>query len=323
MASLKYETASPYRVVPPPVPNEDVKYIRYEQNFKLTTLTVPPRFGVRAVVVATPTFTHEDIVTKALDHNKGVFCEKPVAQSYEQTKACYEKAKKVNQPLLSAFNRRFDPSFSVVKERVQNGEIGKVLTVKVCSRDSPLPSIEYLKKSGRIFHDCAVHDIDMTLYVLGEYPTKVMVMARANIPEIAEINDYDTVAIMLSFDSGTIGIIDLNRYSIYGYDQRLEVFGQKGMIKAENQQPIYNVETYTEKDVKRAPIAYSFPSRYSDGYDLEMVHFLDVLEGKADLCVDSKDTLAVTRIASACEEAVRTGKAVEIKWTKEDLPSTR
>lgn len=176
--------------------------------------------------------------------------------------------------------RRFDPSFASIKTRVRNGEIGKVSTVKVCSRDSPLPSLEYLKSSGGIFHDCAVHDIDMTLYILGEYPTKVMVMANANIPEIAQIKDYDTVGIMLSFESGAIGIIDLSRHSIYGYDQRVEVFGQKGMIKAENQLPIHNVETYTERNVSKAPIAYSFPSRYADGYEMEMRHFLDVLQGK-------------------------------------------
>lgn len=120
----------------------------------------------------------------------------------------------------------------------------------------------------------------MILNILGEYPNKITVFATSNIPEIAQINDHDTVGIMLGFDSGAIGIIDLSRYSIYGYDQRVEVFGQKGMIKAENQQPIYNVESYTEQSVVKAPIAYSFPSRYVEGYEIEMKHFLDVLEGK-------------------------------------------
>lgn len=156
--------------------------------------------------------------------------------------------------------------------------MGKVLTVKVCSRDSPLPTIEYLAASGRIFHDCAVHDIDMTINILGEYPTKVMAMARANIKEIADIKDFDTVGIMLWFESGALGIIDLSRHAVYGYDQRLEVFGEKGMIKAENQIPIQNVETYSSRSVSKAPIAYSFPSRYADSYEIELLHFLDVLQ---------------------------------------------
>ncbi|XP_063927678.1 inositol 2-dehydrogenase-like [Zophobas morio] len=296
----------------------NLESVKFLTNAESDVAFKDPR--VRAVVISSPTHTHEDIVTKALSHNKGVFCEKPVAENLAQTKLLYDKAKQVKQPLFSAFNRRFDPSFASIRNRVRAGDVGRVLTVKVCSRDSPLPTIQYLSTSGGIFHDCAVHDIDMTLYILGEYPTKVTVAANANIPEIAEINDYDTVGIMLSFASGAIGIIDLSRHSTYGYDQRVEVFGQKGMIKAENRQPIYNVETYTERDVVRAPIHYSFPSRYQEGYENEMRHFLEVLEGKTSLSIDTKDVLAVSKIATACEESVRTGNSVEIKWSKDELP---
>lgn len=275
--------------------------------------------NVEFVLVASPTFTHEEIVTKALNSDKAVFCEKPVAQNLEKIRALYTLAKKVNKPLLCAFNRRFDPAYTEVRRRVHSGDIGMVLTIKVCSRDSPLPSLDYLKISGGIFHDCGVHDIDMILYVLGEYPNKVSVLANANIPEIAKINDYDTVAVTLSFPSGAIAMIDLSRLCVFGYDQRLEVFGQKGMLKVENRQPLHNIEHYTGENVSKSPINYSFPSRYEAGYEDELDHFLDVLEGKTELLVDSKDTLAVAKIAAACEESVRTGKVVELKWSKEDL----
>lgn len=130
-------------------------------------------FRVHAVIVTSPTFTHEEIVIKSLNAKKAVFCEKPVAETRENTAHCFDVAKKVGKPLFTAFNRRFDPSYNSVRDRVRNGEIGHVHMFKTVSRDSPLPSIEYLKISGGIFHDCMVHDIDIMTYVLGEYPTKV------------------------------------------------------------------------------------------------------------------------------------------------------
>ncbi|XP_018563748.1 uncharacterized protein LOC108905396 [Anoplophora glabripennis] len=279
--------------------------------------------NVRYIVCASPTYTHEDIITEALKSNKAVFCEKPIAETIEQSRTLFELAEKVNQPLFSAFNRRFDPTYAAIRERVKQGEVGKVLTVKVSSRDSPLPSLAYLKISGGIFHDCAVHDIDQVISILGEYPTKVSAIAHANIPEIDEIDDVDTVAIVLSFDSGAIGIIDLSRQCVYGYDQRLEVFGEKGMLKTENRAPVQTIEKYTHESVKRAPIYYSFASRYEEAYRIEMEHYLDVLEGKCKLLVEGRDLLAVSKIATAAEESYREGKLVELEWNTNELPSAQ
>jgi len=131
--------------------------------------------------VASPTYTHEDIIIKALEAKKAVFCEKPVAENRPDTVKCYEIAKKVGKPLFCAFNRRFDPSYSNVRDRVHKGEVGHVHTIKTVSRDSPLPTIEYLKVSGGIFHDCLVHDIDMVTWVLGEYPDKVRFYIRISV----------------------------------------------------------------------------------------------------------------------------------------------
>lgn len=128
---------------------------------------------VHAVIVASPTFTHEEIVIRSLNCKKAVFCEKPVAETRENTEHCYEVAKNVGKPLFTAFNRRFDPSYNAVRDRVRNGEVGHVHTMKTVSRDSPMPSIEYLKISGGIFHDCMVHDIDTMTWILGEYPLTV------------------------------------------------------------------------------------------------------------------------------------------------------
>lgn len=111
---------------------------------------------------------------------KAVFCEKPIAENSPNTLTCYETAKKVGKPLFCAFNRRFDPSYSTVRDRVRSGEVGHVHVIKTVSRDSPLPSIDYLRISGGIFHDCMVHDIDIITWVLGEYPIKVRIFDYCN-----------------------------------------------------------------------------------------------------------------------------------------------
>nr|XP_012235426.1 PREDICTED: uncharacterized oxidoreductase C26H5.09c-like [Linepithema humile] len=280
--------------------------------------------NVDAVIVASPTYTHENIVIKALEAKKAVFCEKPIAENSTDTAKCYEIAKKVGKPLFCAFNRRFDPAYSSVRDRVRKGEIGHVHMIKTVARDSPLPTIEYLAASGGIFHDCLVHDIDMVTWVIGDYPDKVAVLADANVPEIKAIDDFDTVAVTMHFPSGTLGMIDLSRNSNYGYDQRLEAFGPKGMLRADNEQPIHSVHRHHDVQGKvTAPIWYSFASRFLNGYRREFDHFVDIVLGKAESSVKSKEILAVSKIATACEESVRTGKVVHLKWDKNELPDNQ
>lgn len=150
---------------------------------------------------------------------------------------------------------------------------------------------------------------------------QVAVHASANIPEIKEIGDFDTVVVSMYFLSGTLGTIDLSRNSNFGYDQRLEVFGPKGMIKADNEQPIHCVSTqYGLQGPNSAPIWYSFASRFMNGYRRELEHFLNIVLGKAESSVLPKESLAVSKIASACEESARSGKMVEIKWAENELP---
>ncbi|KAJ9594222.1 hypothetical protein L9F63_014382, partial [Diploptera punctata] len=276
---------------------------------------------VQAVIVASPTPSHEETVKGALKHGKHVFCEKPVAQDIASSERCYQQAKNSGKTLFCAFNRRFDPAYSLLKKRVRQGEVGHVQTIKVCSRDSPLPSIEYLSTSGGIFHDCAVHDIDIMCWVLGEYPCRVSAHVYAHTPEIAALDDHDTVAVVLSFPSGTLGMIDLSRNSTYGYDQRLEAFGARGMLVCDNERPMCGMTS--EKGLRGAlhePIYFSFPSRYMLAYEYEMEHFLRVLDGKEEMQVQGHETLAVSKIASACEESARTGKSVELTWGPQDLP---
>lgn len=248
-----------------------------------------------------------------------MFSEKPIAETPSGTVRCYEKAKAVNRPLFCAFNRRFDPSFSSVKEKVRSGLLGHVQVIKTTSRDSPLPSIAYLKISGGIFHDCAVHDIDMVTWILGEYPIEVYAAANAQIPEIKEIEDFDNVVITMKFASGTLALIDLCRYANYGYDQRLEVFGHNGMLHVLNETP--NKEVFSGNlNSSQVPMYYSFPSRHADGYAREMNHFLDVIQLGESMSVTDRMTSGVSKIADACEESAKTGTPISLEWCKDEIP---
>lgn len=269
--------------------------------------------SVHGIIIATPTYLHKDLVMRGLQAGKAVFCEKPIAEDLKDTRECYQLAQKVGRPLLCAFNRRFDPSFSHLRQEVHGGAVGRVQIVKTVARDSPVPSIDYLKISGGIFHDCAVHDIDLTCWVLGEYPTHVFASATAFLPEVAAINDHDTVAFTMKFPSGALSMTDLSRNAAYGYDQRLEVFGPKGMVAAGNERP-FPMTTSTVKGETQPPVYHSFPSRYQQGYIREMDHFCDVIQGLDDLSVTAENTLRVTSIALTLEKSVISGKMEQVVY---------
>ncbi|XP_038213439.1 uncharacterized oxidoreductase YrbE-like [Zerene cesonia] len=278
--------------------------------------------AVNTVFIFTPTTTHHNIVVNSIANNKDVFCEKPIAETSEETKKCYEAAKAKGRVLFAAFMRRFDPAYRDLKNKIRNGDLGHVQIVKGTTRDSPLPPIEYLKTSGGVFFDCLVHDFDMFCWLLGEVPTRVQVSASALMPEIKAINDFDTIATILTFPSGAVGLLDNSRYSAYGIDQRLEVFGNKGMIKVDNQVPAHSTEYVIKQEgVKKNPIYYSFPSRYKLAYQRELEYFLDVVQYGAPVDVNSWQVLAVSKVVAAAAESARTGETVYIDWSKDDIPA--
>lgn len=179
---------------------------------------------INGVVITTPTPFHESYVKRALGAKKAVFCEKPLAYDLAEVVKCYDIAEKNKLPLYCAFQRRFDPGMSKLRRLVKEGKIGRVFQLKSTSRDSPRPSIEYLKTSGGMFHDTAVHDIDIICWTVQEEPVGVFAQGSAFDPEIAAIGDVDTITVTLKFPSGALAVSDLNRHSNYGYDMRLEVY---------------------------------------------------------------------------------------------------
>lgn len=158
-----------------------------------------------------------------------------------------------------------------------------------------------------------MHDIDLVCWVLGEYPVSVSSQATAFRPQIAGMDDFYTVAVTMKFPSGALGVIDVSRHAVYGYDIRLEAFGAKGMLDCNRKRPTEVVRA-GDQGATTAPICYSFASRFYEAYKAEALHFVDLVKGVAGPSVTANSTLAVNRIAEACEKAARTASVVELHW---------
>ncbi|EDO37814.1 predicted protein [Nematostella vectensis] len=265
--------------------------------------------SVKAVLVCTPTPLHEQCVLMALRAGKAVFCEKPLSRSIDGTALCYNEAEKAGLPLFCAFNRRFDPGIRSIIKSVLGGKIGRVHMIKQTSRDASPPSYEYVKSSGGIFHDSAVHDLDVTLTIAGEAPLTIHAVGSSFVPHIKKAGDVDSVVITLKFPSGALAQIDLDRSSPCGYDQRLEVLGESGMLQNGNKRA-NEVTVFTSAGNTQSPILGSFAERYAESYERELEHFLDVVLGKAVCEVTRKSVLLASEVATACQESLVTGRVM-------------
>jgi len=269
--------------------------------------------SVVGVVVCSPTATHRDIILASVRAGKAVMCEKPISLKLSEVDECYNEAKKHNVPLLCGYQRRSDPSFVKLRETVISGKIGKVQIVKTMSRDHPVPPVRFLRISGGIFHDCGSHDIDVVRWLTGEDPIEVSAVANAFNPDIKALDDFDTVLINLKMPSGIIASIDLSRNGPYGYDQRIEVLTEKGMVQAMNKQPT-SVILSLEDGVHTDPYLHSFPERYEQAYNIELDHFADVMLKGVTVRIGHEDVRKVSIIADAAEHSARTGQVVRPKY---------
>jgi len=268
----------------------------------------------QGVVICTPTATHYEIIIRALNSKISVFCEKPISLDIKQVDECYNLAKKLDVPLLCGFQRRFDPSFYKLRTSVKNGDIGKIHVIRTTSRDHPLPSFEFLKISGGVFHDCGSHDIDMQRWITGEDPYEVFATGTAFIPEIKQMNDFDTVAMLLKFPSGAIGMIDLDRTCAYGYDQRIEVHAEKGNLKAENKYKT-SVVLANKSGTLHDTVNHTFTDRYPEAYRAEIDHFLDLLFGiEKTPRLSHEDVRRTALVADACQKSAETGKSIQLVY---------
>jgi myo-inositol 2-dehydrogenase/D-chiro-inositol 1-dehydrogenase len=267
---------------------------------------------VDAVVIGTPTHTHYNLIHAAAGAKKAIFCEKPVDMSAERIRECITVVEDAGVPFLTAFNRRFDPNFAALQSRIRSGEIGQVELVTIMSRDPSPPPISYIKSSGGIFRDMMIHDFDMARFLLGEDPVQVFAVGSALVdPEIGVAGDVDTAAVTLTTASGAICQITNSRRATYGYDQRVEVHGAAGMLRAGN--VLENtVEVATSAGFSASPAQHFFLERYEAAYRVEVAHFVDAVTSRTAMSPGIHDGLAAQILADAAAQSLLIGKPVSI-----------
>jgi len=267
---------------------------------------------VHAVIIASPTDTHADLIEQAAAAGIAIFCEKPIDLSAERTRTCLEFIQKAGVTCLVGFNRRYDPNFSEVKAQINNAAIGDVEMVSITSRDPTPPPAQYVQSSGGLFRDMMIHDLDMARWLLGEEPNEVFATASCLIdPEIGANGDVDTALVTLKTSSGKLCQISNSRRAAYGYDQRIEVLGSKGMAQAENQLESTVVIT-TDEGATSAKPQHFFLERYAAAYQVELNNFIRSVQGEEQPLATEHDGLMALVLADAAVESARTGQVVKL-----------
>ena len=267
---------------------------------------------IDAVVIASSTDTHVKFIQKAAHMKKDVFCEKPIDTDLKLIRETLEIVKEEGIRLMIGFNRRFDKNFKRVKEIVSSGQIGTPQIIKVTARDPALPPIEYIKGSGGMFFDMTIHDWDMIRYQSGSEIEEVYAAGAVLVdPKIGKAGDIDTAAIILKLKNGAIGMIDNSRQAVYGYDQRVEVFGSKGCAVADNE-PSNTVRVYTAENTREDNIPYFFLERYMESYAAELHSFFECLRNNVDPSPNGEDGLINAIIATAVQKSYEENRPVKI-----------
>ncbi len=267
---------------------------------------------IDAVVICTPTDTHADLIDQFVKAGKAVFCEKPIDLSLARVKACLEVVRAAKGTLMVGFNRRFDPHFQAVRAEIDKGTLGAVEMVVITSRDPGAPPVDYIRRSGGIFRDMTIHDFDMARFLLGEEVAEVSAMASVLVdPAIGSVGDSDSVQVMLRTASGKMAVISNSRRATYGYDQRIEVHGSKGMAAAENLRPV-SIEVATGAGYTRPPLHNFFMTRYTEAYAAEIAAFIDAMAGKTEASPSGEDGLLALALAEAAMKSVAEGRTVRL-----------
>ncbi|MCB1883778.1 MAG: inositol 2-dehydrogenase [Geminicoccaceae bacterium] len=270
--------------------------------------------AVDAVLIASSTDTHVDLIQAAVEAGKAVLCEKPIDLDIGRVDACWAAIRDRNPRVMLGFNRRFDPSFKAVRDACQAGEIGAVRQVQITSRDPEVPSVAYMKAAGGLLRDMTIHDFDLARYLLGEEPVRVACFAQALIAqEVRDLDDHDTAMVLLETAGGRQACITNYRRAVYGYDQRIEIVGETGMLKAENRRPT-TVERWTkDRTEAKDPILHFFIERYQEAYNAEIGAFVEAVEAGAPMPVTFEDGRRALLLANAAYESLRTGAAVTVE----------
>jgi myo-inositol 2-dehydrogenase / D-chiro-inositol 1-dehydrogenase len=267
---------------------------------------------IDAVVICSSTDTHAQIISEAAEAGKHIFCEKPIALDLYKIDQAIAAVKKFGVKLQVGFNRRFDPSFKKAKELVVKGAIGTPHLVRISSRDPEPPPISYVKVSGGIFLDMMIHDFDMARFLLSQEVSELMAVGSCLVdPAIGEAGDIDTAIVTLKYEGGAWGTIDNSRKAVYGYDQRIEIFGSEGCIMVGNPKST-EVTINSAKDTISDKPLYFFIERYQDAYLAEMEEFIKCIQENKETSVGGFDGKISVQMGYAAKESLTTGSFVKV-----------
>jgi myo-inositol 2-dehydrogenase/D-chiro-inositol 1-dehydrogenase len=265
-----------------------------------------------SVVICSPTDTHADYVEMAAKAGVHIFCEKPLDLSMQRVVEVLKVVKEANIKLMLGFNRRFDKEFRKIHDLVKQGAVGKPHLVKITSRDPGAPPVSYIKQSGGLFLDMTIHDFDMARFVVGKEVEEVYAKGAVLVdPAIGEAGDIDTAVVTLTYTDGTMAVIDNSREAAYGYDQRIEVFGSKGMAQADNTYEDSH-RLYTNKGIMGSLPLHFFLERYAAAYKSEMASYVTSLKNGDAIAVDGTDGLRSLQIGLAAIKSLKEKRPVKI-----------
>ena len=268
--------------------------------------------AVDAVFITTPTDMHSDLIEQAAVAGKAIFCEKPIDLSVERVRQCLGVVAEQNARLMVGFNRRFDPNFRAARARVDAGDIGDVEMVSITSRDPGPPPLEYMARSGGLFRDMTIHDFDMARFLLGEEPVSVTAVGSVLVdPAIGRVPDIDSAAVTLVTANGRIAQISNSRRASYGYDQRIEVHGSKGMVRAENIHES-TVEVADVQGFQRPPLMNFFIERYMPSYYAEVASFVAAINEGRPPKPDGESGLQALILAEAAVRSNAERRTVDV-----------
>ena len=270
---------------------------------------------VDAVLIATSTDTHAPLIVESAKAGKAVFCEKPIDLSLEKVDWCRDQIRNLDVPVQIGFNRRFDPSHRKVALAAQNGEIGALEQVLISSRDPEPPPKEYYLVAGGMLRDMTIHDFDLARFVLNEEVEKVTALSATLFDPVArEIGEIDSVMILMQTESGKLCHINNSRHASYGYDQRLEAHGSKGMIRSENHEQTTVERFYERGSSMRDPLPFFFIERYQQAFLDQLDGFIESIESNKPTQVTIEDGRRALILANAAYESLETGRTVKVNY---------
>ena len=271
---------------------------------------------IDAILIASATPTHTQFITMGAKSGKAVFCEKPIDLDIHKVNECMKEINEINIPLQIGFNRRFDNSHAKVQQARLKKEIGELEMLIITSRDPEPPGLEYLNAAGGFFRDTTIHDFDLSRFILGDDPIIQVTAFGENLfdENAKKADDFDTAMFVLKSREGVLIHINNSRRAVYGYDQRVEAFGSKGMIISNNQ-TITSVESYTNVTTSsKEPILHFFIERYTQAYKDQFNHFIECIKNNIKPSVTFEDGRNALIIANAAYESHKQKKTIEITY---------